>query len=342
MSDTDTNTSTRSETDSDSTDPFQIICESTSSADSDTDDDGDITDQVEVLADIADINKKKPNRAKPVPSRAKAVASKAVTSKATMPKAVTSSDVTSNDVTSNDIKPNDTPSSITKSNRKVFYYRGSYPVMATGVVLYRYVETKKPNTKRIRKTKSLSSQQIKEREQAALTQSANTDDTHDTHDNTDKTEKMEILLIYKDNKYEDIGGKIDLTDDSIESAAAREVEEETNSVISSESIIERLNAAMSQPNRTIYVPNAKYLIFVVECTDDERVLKKDVFGEYEAHDKIKRSIGWISKDEIFSQRYIAGKKLNERIKNKNLSDALTKIERIHKNPSRTITKSLFK
>jgi len=327
MSDTDTNTdtSTRSETDSDSTDPFQIICESTSSADTDSDTD-DITDQVEVLADIADISKKKPNRAKPAPS------------KTVLPKAVASKAITSNDVTS----------SITKSNRKVFYFRGSYPVMATGVVLYRYVETKKPNIKRIRKTKSLSSQQIKEREQAALTQSADDleksdkSDKADRLDKSDMTEKMEILLIYKDNKYEDIGGKIDLTDDSIEDAAAREVEEETNSVISSESIIERLQTAMSQPNRTIYVPNAKYLIFIVECTDDERVLKKDVFGEYEAHDKIKRSIGWISKDEIFSQRYIAGKKLNERIKNKNLSDALNKIERSHKNPSRTITKSLFK
>jgi 8-oxo-dGTP pyrophosphatase MutT (NUDIX family) len=147
--------------------------------------------------------------------------------------------------------------------------------------------------------------------------------------------KMQLLLINSRNKLEDIGGKIDQIDDSIEEAAAREVEEETNGMIKRDDIIDRLNATKS--NELIYVKNSKYVIYVIKADDAERELTKDEFGDYEDHDKIERTIQWVARDTAFSTAFIRGRKLNFRMMSKALKDHLVSIEK-----NKKFTKSLFK
>lgn len=147
--------------------------------------------------------------------------------------------------------------------------------------------------------------------------------------------QMQLLLISARSKLEDIGGKIDKIDPSIEAAAAREVEEETNGQIEATNIIDRLNNAVSA--QKIYVKSSKYVIFMIKADDTERLLSKDDFGEYENHDKIKRTIQWIPRATVFSTAFIRGGKLNYRIRSKALKTALENLEK-----NKKFSKSLFR
>lgn len=131
---------------------------------------------------------------------------------------------------------------------------------------------------------------------------------------------MMILVIDNSGKYEDIGGKIDPDDKTVYHAISREVEEETNSIIKSDTIIERLKDA-----QYIYVPNSKYVIFLVEATKYEMKLRKDDFGDKELHDNFPRTIGWISRHDIVNPEIIKFK-MNWRMKSKSLFDKLLDIE----------------
>lgn len=145
---------------------------------------------------------------------------------------------------------------------------------------------------------------------------------------------MQLMLINSRNKLEDIGGKIDQIDESIEEAAAREVEEETNKIIKASDIIDRLNEARS--SQKIYVKNSKYLIYIVKANDSERKLTIDDFGDYEEHDKIKRTIQWISRDTVFSTAFIRGGKLNYRMRSIALKNALVSMDK-----NKKFNKSMF-
>ena len=142
--------------------------------------------------------------------------------------------------------------------------------------------------------------------------------------------KMELLVIKYNNKYEDIGGKIDNTDKNIYYATAREVEEETNGIIKSRDIYDRLT-----DSPYIYSAKSKYIIFLVEATEDEKKLVKKDFGEYEHHDNIKRTIGWVKKETLVDPKIIKHK-MNWRLKNRKL---FSKLESI--NEDNTFSKRLF-
>jgi hypothetical protein len=133
--------------------------------------------------------------------------------------------------------------------------------------------------------------------------------------------KLKLLIIESDRGFEDIGGKIDTDDQDIFSAAAREIEEETNKKIKIENTLERLKKAPY-----VYVPKSKYVIFLLEASDKEKRLTKDEFGEYEIHDQIQRTIGWIDLKE-FSKSSVVKFKLNWRLRNKSLFDKLSDIEK---------------
>jgi hypothetical protein len=70
--------------------------------------------------------------------------------------------------------------------------------------------------------------------------------------------KMMVLIMENDNKYEDIGGKIDPDDLSIQHTAGREIEEETNGCIMMDNLMDRLQIA-----QYVYVPASKYVIFII-------------------------------------------------------------------------------
>jgi hypothetical protein len=132
--------------------------------------------------------------------------------------------------------------------------------------------------------------------------------------------RMQLLIIYANNKYEDIGGKIDINDSSIYDSTGREIEEETNGVIKKQDIIDRLQNA-----RYVYVPTAKYLVFIIKASSKEKKLQKTDFGNKEIHSNINRTIGWIDRYQ-FSNINIIKYKLNYRLRKKQIFDTLQSIE----------------
>jgi ADP-ribose pyrophosphatase YjhB (NUDIX family) len=135
-----------------------------------------------------------------------------------------------------------------------------------------------------------------------------------------KTKKMSMLLIKNRGKYEDIGGCTDQKDKSIQDTIAREVDEETNSIIKSKNIKKRFEDGVEVFNKW-----SKYLIYVLEATDDERKLKSDDFGDREIHDDIERTVHWIKYDSFIKNDFIKDK-LNFRLKNKIIFEQLKKID----------------
>ena len=149
---------------------------------------------------------------------------------------------------------------------------------------------------------------------------------------------MRFLMIKNCGLFEDIGGKIDDTDEDIYTAVAREVEEETNKQILAKNIIKRIKKA-----EYVYVPRSKYVVFFVEATDNEKKLKKTDFGEYELHDNFPRIIGWLTRSE-FAKSNVIKFKLNFRLKNKNIFDKLMQIEQcdVIRAPSKNLFKKVTK
>ena len=121
-----------------------------------------------------------------------------------------------------------------------------------------------------------------------------------------KKSKVELLMIKKSSnlKYEDIGGKTSECDNDIYETVAREVSEETNNVINITIIKKQLYSA-----KCIYIPHAKYLLFIVKANSFERKLKTDNFGNKEIHDDIDRTIEWVDFDDFLDNKL----KVNNRL-----------------------------
>jgi len=134
-----------------------------------------------------------------------------------------------------------------------------------------------------------------------------------------KNHTVDLLLIFSRGIYEDIGGRTDTTDTDIYDTVAREVEEETNNIISCESIKDRLNSS-----KYVYCVRSKYIIFLVEATEKEACLESSIFGKIEIHDNISRLIKWVSVDTILDATVIKYK-LNYRMKNPHLFNKLKDI-----------------
>jgi hypothetical protein len=132
--------------------------------------------------------------------------------------------------------------------------------------------------------------------------------------------KMKILILDTKHKYEDIGGNIYRTDSTLYDAICREIEKETNGIIKKTDIFNRIQKA-----KYIYIPKAKYLVFLLEATVTEKKLKKQDFGDKELHNNYNRDIGWINRQQL-SNKIIFKYKLNNRLKNKILFDTLQIIE----------------
>ena len=70
-----------------------------------------------------------------------------------------------------------------------------------------------------------------------------------------------LLMIHKNNLYEDIGGKTMMLDRSIQDTVTREAKEETNGVIDAKKMIQ-------YPNKRVYLHYGKYLLFISELDRD--------------------------------------------------------------------------
>lgn len=88
--------------------------------------------------------------------------------------------------------------------------------------------------------------------------------------------KIELLLIKTDRNgiaYEDFGGKTDKLDTSIMGTIAREVYEESNSLIRIEKQINN--------SKSYYDTRSKYLLYVIKANSYEKRLRSYMFGNRE-------------------------------------------------------------
>lgn len=141
--------------------------------------------------------------------------------------------------------------SANKCLRKIFNFRDDkdMPIMAAGVLLYRY------------------------------------DDN-----------KLKVLTINKKDRkkqdiVEDLGGKIEQTDDTLYDTIIREAYEESNGLI-------KINKERLEKSNILYMNHCKYALALIEATSNECVLKKDDFGNREIKDDIDRTIDWMDYEEF--------------------------------------------
>jgi hypothetical protein len=114
-------------------------------------------------------------------------------------------------------------------------------------------------------------------------------------------DQIKLLMIktnYNDEiRFEDIGGKTDINDVTEFDTVSREVSEETNLIINQQIIKYQLKNSTS-----IYIPNSKYILYLVEANLYERNLKSNYFGNKEIYDDIKRTIHWINLETYLNNK----------------------------------------
>ena len=107
-----------------------------------------------------------------------------------------------------------------------------------------------------------------------------------------------LLQRVKNNSvYEDLGGKIDITDNNIWMTAVREAVEESNGVIYGKTVDECRNYIMNLTERHAYLnTKIKYALFLVHLPGDDNYDFGDC--EYASGFTINRTIEWISINTI--------------------------------------------
>lgn len=79
----------------------------------------------------------------------------------------------------------------------------------------------------------------------------------------------EFLVIEENNKYSDLGGKTEHYDENIYDTISWEVYEESNKYFDKDKIY---NKIIQNKNQGIYLKNAKYLLYILELEDDNKIL----------------------------------------------------------------------
>jgi len=134
-----------------------------------------------------------------------------------------------------------------------------------------------------------------------------------------KKNVVSVLLSKNRNQYEDLGGRVDLDDETIFDAVVREAYEETNEIIDKKKLKKRLSTA-----KYFYNKKSKYVVYLVKANNKEKKLKSNMFGDKEIHDNIDRKIKWIKITKILDTTKT---KLNFRLLNKNLLDSLNSLQK---------------
>lgn len=114
--------------------------------------------------------------------------------------------------------------------------------------------------------------------------------------------QLQLLLIkYVDINWprlDDFGGRIDIDDNTLFDAMAREVSEETNNIINKDNLQNIISN--NSLIHTFYNKTSKYYMKLINV--NELFYKNtDIFGEYEDTDGIYRNIKWYNYSEIKEQ-----------------------------------------
>jgi hypothetical protein len=110
--------------------------------------------------------------------------------------------------------------------------------------------------------------------------------------------------------WEDLGGKVEIEDETIWSTIIREVNEESNGHISIK-YLDIMN------HKLYYVPSAKYAYVVYKVADDW-LCDTTIFGTCESHNGLKRKLEWV---DVYDLKH---KYLSPRLQSHDIFDILCK------------------
>ena len=110
---------------------------------------------------------------------------------------------------------------------------------------------------------------------------------------------------------DDLGGRTELSDQSIWDTIIREVEEESNGLIN-------LAQSVLQQSPQVYVPASKYLCCLIKV-DDHEYNDTSIFGEREIADNILRTLHWMKYDDQLQQ------KMSHRLQSQDIIKEIKKI-----------------
>jgi hypothetical protein len=115
----------------------------------------------------------------------------------------------------------------------------------------------------------------------------------------------EFLMIGAWNRYEDFGGRTDISDKSIEDTICREVDEESNGILPMEEMLELI-----KNEEQIYCEKSKYMVYVVKTKIHYNPIE---FGDWEICDGIPRTVEWIKLSQLLDKKFCK-KQLHIRLK----------------------------
>jgi len=140
--------------------------------------------------------------------------------------------------------------------------------------------------------------------------------------------QIKVLMIrtsYKDiDRYEDIGGKTDFNDTNELDTVSREVNEETNLIISGQIIKQQLS---NNNSKCIYIAHGKYILYFIHANSYESELTSECFGNKELHDNIPRIIDWVNIETIINNKL----NIHPRLCANEFKDALKDIQKSFEN-----------
>lgn len=153
-----------------------------------------------------------------------------------------------------------------------------------------------------------------------------------------KIEKEKIYLLLIDSKgyYQDLGGKINNTQDLKDSEnsensensknlifdlISKEVNRDSNFILDENSIKKRLITAKSA-----YTQQSKYIVYVIKANDEESKLTSEYFSQNETDVNISRRIKWVLLDSFIKPNIIKHK-VSVRLKNTYFFDILKNIKK---------------
>lgn len=112
-----------------------------------------------------------------------------------------------------------------------------------------------------------------------------------------ETEKCLLQYSTKKNRFEDLGGKAEYTDDTIIHSIVREVYEESNRLIGAED-----NKISFKNAQFFYIHEAKYILVVIDSKDINIETDMKKYGIIEEHTNFERYLNWIDIPNILENK----------------------------------------
>lgn len=114
----------------------------------------------------------------------------------------------------------------------------------------------------------------------------------------DEDNKIWILMIKSKGSYEDFGGKVDIEDKSIIDTVIRESSEESNNLLDSEYLREKITKGDCSK---LILDKCKYILYIVKSSENDLLLRSEDFGDKEEYEGIYRTVEWVDIELIIKK-----------------------------------------